>query len=281
MCGVQLQNRYGRVLPTAAVLAGAVATLAAAAPARAGVATYRLGEQDFAHLAGPVLVSQAKAAGANEAYPFDGTVFGDDRTKSFGTVSFAYALAAPPAAAPGTLTLGLIGLDATPGSPATVRLFLDGIEQPNDAFAGVSSPLYRSSASVVTVPVPADLLADGRLEVTVKAVRHGPAFPGNAIEADFSTLTVATVGRPGGGTTGGSIGGIGGIGDPVDGTPDPDGNGLPPGSGGTPGGNPPGGNGNSGGGGGGTSPVPSVPLPPAVLSGGVGLLLAAVLRRRR
>ncbi|HEX8914451.1 MAG TPA: MYXO-CTERM sorting domain-containing protein [Humisphaera sp.] len=248
----------------AALAAAAVA--AAAPPARAGVVTYRLGEQDFADGQGPVLVEQARAAGANEVAPFDGTVFGDDRTRKFGRLSFRYAVAPPTAAGDGSLTLGLVGLDSPPGDGPTVRVFFDGVEQPNAAFAGVSAGAFRSSASVVTVPVPAGFLADGELTVTVKAFRRSPGYPGNAIEADFSTLAVPmTPATPGGG---GSNPGGGGT-DPGGGGTDPGGNGGNNGGGGT----------NNGGGD--TDPPPhSVPLPPAAWAGLAGLGLAVAARRK-
>ena len=108
----------------------------------------------------------------------------------------------------------------------------------------MSSPLFRSSASVVSVPVPASLLSDGRLEVTVKTYRASPGFAGNAIEADFSTLAV-----------------------------------VYPDAG--PGGNDPG-NGSNGGGnnGGGVGRPPMVPLPPGVFMGAAGMLIAEIARRR-
>jgi hypothetical protein len=182
----------------AIVAAAAVAAVAHAPAARGGVVTHRLGEQDFAHGAGPVLVAAAAAAGANEAYPFDGTVFGDDRTRKFGKLSFTYAFQPPAVPADAALTLGLLGLDSPPGTEATVRVYFDGVEQPNAPFAGASSPLYRSSASVVTVPVSAGLLADGELTVTVKAFRRSPGYPGNAIEADFAELSLGRPGHPAG-----------------------------------------------------------------------------------
>ena len=288
MRGSRLSNRLACV----AVAAGA--TLLAGPSALGGLVTHRLGEQDFAHGAGPVLVDDARSAGGNEAFPFDGTVFGDDRARKFGTVRFAYAFKPSAVPADGTLVLGLIGLDSAPGSPATVRLYLDGIEQPNDAFAGASSPLFRSSASVVSVPVDGDLLSDGALEVTVKAFRRSPGYPGNAIEADFSTLSLFDLSTPpgngtgsgngGGGTPGG--GGVPGDGGAGGGTTDPDGgnNGNPnPGQGGNPGPVPGHGVGDGGSGGGGSANPPphAVPLPPAALAGALGLAFAAAAGRRQ
>jgi hypothetical protein len=250
------------------LVAAVAATLAysATGTTRAGVVTYRLGQQDFAHGQGPLLVSQSRAAGSDEAFPFDGTVFGDDRTRRFGRIRFTYSFAPVTTPAAGTLTLGLLGLDSPPGSEPTVRLYLDGVEQPNAAFAGVSSAVYRSSASVVTVPVPAELLADGQLNVSLRAYRASPGYPGNAIAADFSTLQLSTS-ISGGDNSGGSDGGDGG----TDGGTDGENNG---------GGNNGGGN-NGGGIDGGGNPTPNpIPLPPAAWAGLSGLVLAALLRKK-
>jgi len=263
----------GYRLRSAIAACASLVGLLAANSAIAGLTTYRLGEQDFASGAGPILVSDAKAAGANESYPFDGTVFGDDRTPTFGRIRFRYDVAATAPVVDVTLTIGLVGLDSPPGSKPTVKLLLDGQKQPNAAFAGVSSPSQRSSASVVSVPVPADLLADGILDVAIKSFRHGPGYPGNAIEADFSTLTIIDLSSP---PPGGGI---------------PPGSGLPPDDGvipgddpdETPGGQTPGGQ-TPGGqipGDGGAGPVPSVPVPPAVLLGAMGLAMTGWRLRRR
>lgn len=241
-------------LKPAVVAVGLLLSLAPAA--RGGLVTFRNGEQDYAHGAGPILVSSAQIAGSNEAFPFDGTVFGDDRRAAFGRIRFTFHLPSPTTGS-GSLSLGLIGLDSPPGTKPTVKLFLDGVQQPNDVFAGVSSPDVRSSASVVTVPVDAEVLADGQVEVLIKAFRRGPGYPGNAISADFAALTVNAVGlnNPGG-----------------NGTDNPDGpDGPDQGGGGTD---------NPDQGGGGTNNPPAIPLPPAVLIGGLGLALAAVVRRR-
>lgn len=309
--------------PIARLAVGVASVALVGSAARGGpVVVHQLGEQDFADGAGPIWVEQVKTVGKDETFPFDGTIFGDDRNHSFGKVKFAFTFDAPLATADGsradgTLTLGLIGLDSPPGSAATVKLFLNGVEQPNAAFAGVSSPLYNSSASVVSVPVAGSLLAGGTLDVTVKAYRASPGFAGNAIEADFASLAVAGVDPPPGntgntgGTPGGTPGGSGGTpGQPGGGTPgQPGGPPDNPGNGGTPGGNSgggtpgdggtpgnggtppdggtPGGNGNGGGTGnpgGGTGnpsdPPHSVPLPAPVLTGAVGLVCAWLLRRR-
>jgi hypothetical protein len=264
----------------AAAIAAALAMLALAAPARAGVAIYRLGDQDFANGAGPILVDQARTAGAGEPSPFDGAVFGDDRNGKFGKVNFSYSFPAVASANDSTLTLGLIGLDSPPGKLATVKLFLNGIEQPNAPFAGVSSPSFPASASVLSVPVPAELLADGQLQVTIRAFRHSTGFSGNAIEADFSTLAITSPDAHPGGTGGGGnlpggngSGGNGGNGGSGNGGSGNGGNGQ--GSGGN-GGN----GGNSQGGNGGGRPPIAVPLPPAAWCGLAGLLIAVTAVHR-
>lgn len=263
-------SRRTIVAAVAAIVAGV-----SAGSSHAGITTYRLGEQDFANGQGPILVSQSRAAGGNEAFPFDGTVFGDDRTPRFGRIRFSYTFLPPAIASTGLLTLGLLGLDSPPGSEPTVRLFFDGVEQSNSAFGGVSSAVYRSSASVVTVPVPADLLADGQLDIVIRASRPSPGYPGNAIAADFSTLQLAGVSS--GGTDGGGGDGDGG------GT-DGGGNsgGTNNGGGNNGGGTDSGGNGDGGGSnGGGGIPTPNpIPLPPAAWAGLSGLVLAALLRKK-
>jgi hypothetical protein len=257
-----------RVIKSILCLAAApamLAVLAAVSVARGGVVVHQLGQQDFAPGAGPLAVSQLQSAGAAEAYPFDGTIFGDDRRPSgFGEITFAYSFAPPATPLDGTLTLGLMGLDSAPGRRPTVRLFLDDVEQPNAPFAGMSSALFRSSASVVNVPVPATLLADGQLTVTVRAFRSSPGFAGNAIEADFATLAVADGKAPSGG--GGPD--DGGAGKPGDGDGTSGGEGNSPGGGG------------GGNGAGHPGPPLAVPLPPAVLTGMVGLAVARLARRR-
>jgi hypothetical protein len=225
-----------------------VVMLVAGSAASAGIVVHRVGDQDFAVGAGPLPVALVKAAGADEAFPFNGTVFGDDRgPRDFGTVRFTYAFAPTTSPDDGILTLGLIGLDSMPHERATVKFWLDGVEQPNGPFTGMSSPLFRSSASVVSVPVPSSLLADGTLEVMVKTYRASPGFAGNAIEADFSTLAVVYP-------------------EPVAGS----GNGAGDESNG--------GGGTSTGGTGRPGPPATVPLPPGLLMGLGGLLLAKIAR---
>src|SRR3954468_17549631 len=102
--------------PAGAVLVLAV-LLAAGSHASAGVVVHRVGDQDFAAGAGPLPITTVKSAGADEAFPFAGTVFGDDRgPRDFGKVRFSYAFAPPTSPADGLLTLGLIGLDSMPNA---------------------------------------------------------------------------------------------------------------------------------------------------------------------
>jgi hypothetical protein len=264
-------------LPLTALSAFVFALAASFTPAKAGMTVYRLGDQDFASGAGPILVDQAKAAGAGEPKPFDGTVYGDDRNGLFGKIRFSYSFAPIASAADSMLTLGLIGLDSPPGKSATVKLYLNGVEQPNAALAGVSSPSFPASASVVTIPVPSSLLTNGKLDVEIKAFRHSPGFSGNAIEADFSTLSIGTPDvNPGGGGQN-----PGGGGNPGGGT-DPGGNGGGGNNGGgNNGGNNNGGGGNNGGGNGGGSGPVTVPLPSASYAGLLGLALCVIAMRRR
>jgi hypothetical protein len=250
--------------------------------ANGGVTVYQLGDQDFSSGAGPITVDQIKAASVGEPSPFDGTIYGDDRNNRFGKIRFSYSFAPAPGAADATLTLGLIGLDSPPGSPSTVKLFLNGVEQSNAAFAGTSSPHFRSSESVVSVPVSSVLLGSGTLDVTVKAFRRSPGFSGNAIEADFSTLSIGVPDiTPGGSGNGGNGSGNGSGNGPGNGGNGQGSGGNGQGSGGNGGGNGGANGGQNGGGnaGGGGGPV-AVPGPPAAYAGLIGLLLVALVRKR-
>ena len=77
--------RLARVI--ANLVAGAIAALLGLGrPAMAGSVQFQLGDQDFADGAAPVFSSQIRAAGAGEAYPFDGTIFGNDTVRGAGRV---------------------------------------------------------------------------------------------------------------------------------------------------------------------------------------------------
>lgn len=175
-----------------------IASAASAPAVHGGLAVFKLGEQDFADKQGPVLVHDLTQLGMNEPYPFDGTIFGSDFGGKLGAFSYSHAFSLngeKPLWA--TLTLGLLDHDSYPGdSQGTISLLLNGTAQPTGAFLGISNPSFASSASVVTVNVPVELLNSGRLDVNVNAIRPAPHMTGNAIEADFSTLTIFTAPYP-------------------------------------------------------------------------------------
>src|SRR5580765_98281 len=72
------------------VAAVAVAGLCRPEAARAGLASFQfpLGQQDFAGDNTSVFDGQIHTAGAGEPYPFDGSVFGDDRSGKLGSLEF-------------------------------------------------------------------------------------------------------------------------------------------------------------------------------------------------
>ena len=186
---------------TPALLAALGLALSAPATARAGVWVGLMGDQDFAAGTRRVDDSRIRATGVGEPAPFN-VMSGDDRTGSpgsLGRVHFTHAVdpAALSAAAGGvrsaSLTLGLLDIDSPRHSPATVRLYLDGVAQPLRLLRGISASHTPSSADVVTVPVPINLLKDGSLTVELRAIRRAPGFSGNAIGVDFSRLTINTV----------------------------------------------------------------------------------------
>ena len=167
-----------------------------AAPRRGrGAVQFQLGEQDFADGKTPVYSSEIREAGAGEAYPFDGTIFGNDVKPHQGAFEFEHMFdlgTAEPTS--GQLTIGLIDIDSPPDQPLeTVAVYFDGVRQPADMLRGISAPGVPSSVEVVDIPVPAELLADGMLHVSVVAAMPGHGNLGNAIEADFSRLVVNTV----------------------------------------------------------------------------------------
>lgn len=170
------------------------AVLCAARMAGAGAAQFQLGEQDFADGKTPVYSREIREAGAGEAYPFDGTIFGNDVKPHQGAFEFEHMFdlgTAEPTS--GTLTVGLIDIDSPPDQPLdTVLVYFDGVPQPTDLLRGISAAGVPSSVEVVDIPVPAELLADGMLHVSVVAAKPGHGNLGNAIEADFSRLVVTT-----------------------------------------------------------------------------------------
>src|SRR5688572_3023185 len=110
------------------------AVLCAARMAGAGSVQFQLGEQDFADGKTPVYSREIREAGAGEAYPFDGTIFGNDVKPHQGAFEFEHMFdlgtAAPTS---GKLTIGLIDIDSPPDQPLeTVAVYFDGVAQPTD-----------------------------------------------------------------------------------------------------------------------------------------------------
>jgi hypothetical protein len=161
--------------------------------ARGGAVQFQLGEQDFADGKTPIYSYEIRDAGAGEAFPFDGTVFGHD-VKSTGLGAFDYTHAFDlgghqPLSA--KLVVGLIDIDSPPDQPfETIGMTLNGVEQSTAKLAGISASDSASSVEVVELPVSIDLLAGGKLDVGFYARRPGYGNLGNAIEADFSRLVV-------------------------------------------------------------------------------------------
>jgi hypothetical protein len=179
----------------------AVAILAGPGAARAGLVSfqYPLGQQDFAGDNTPVFDWQIRTAGTGEDFPFDGTVFGDDRSGKLGSLQYTQSFdvgtlrAMPGGMRSASLTLGVIDIDSPPGWRPTLGVWFNGVRQPTDPlFTGISAPGIPSSAEVVTVPVSLNLLDRGSLGIRLAALEHAPGFRGNSIAVDFSTLTIDT-----------------------------------------------------------------------------------------
>lgn len=167
--------------------------LGLAVASQAGTVQVQLGEQDFADGKTPVYSREIRTAGAGEAFPFDGTVFGNDvKPGMLGAFDYTHTIdlaGGRPVSA--TLTVGLIDIDSPADHPLdTVSLTFDGIGQPTSVFTGISAMNAKSSVEVIDIPVPIEMLADGALHVAFAAKQPGYANLGNAIEADFSRLTV-------------------------------------------------------------------------------------------
>ena len=160
---------------------------APAGAARAGQVTFQLGEQDFSDGQTPVWTSDIRSAGAGEPYPFDGTIFGDDEKPVLGQFQYVHEFdLAGATATSARLTIGLLDLDSPPeDDQGTIALYFNGVRQSAQAFVGISDRAEPSSAEVVSVPVPLNLLADGHLTVTIQATEAGPGQMGNSVEADF------------------------------------------------------------------------------------------------
>jgi hypothetical protein len=236
-------------------VAGAVALLccvAFARPARAGAVQFQIGEQDFADGKTPVYSREIREAGAGETYPFDGTIFGNDVKPFQGAFDYEHTIDLGGGEMTGaTLTIGLIDIDSPAERPLeTVAVYFDGVRQPTGMLRGISASGVPSSVEVVDIPVPVELLADGKLQVSVVAAMPGYGNLGNAIEADFSRLVVQTSAEQ----------------PPVNPGPDPRPGPFPPPIDGPvdpgPGPNP-------------------VPLPPALIPAGLVLAALAAMPRRR
>lgn len=246
------RRRRSPLLPSIACAVGAAcAGVCSPGTARAGVAAttglvahdFQLGEQDFPAGTTPVYDWRIKQAGLGEQAPFNGQMFGDDRTRSLGAFQFTHTFdLSGLTVRAAELTIGLVDIDSPIGSTKpTIRVSFNGVVQPSAPFTGISSAFAQSSVDVVTVPVSLDLLKSGALTVTVQAIRHAPNFLGNAIGADFSRLTIFA--DPQSSPSGPGV---------------PDGPSGPSGPGSNDGG---GGGGSNGGGGGGDGPPNLVPLP--------------------
>jgi hypothetical protein len=201
-------------------LSSAVVVFAPAGAALAGQVTFQLGEQDFSDGQTPVWTSDIRSAGAGEPYPFDGTIFGDDERPVLGQFQYVHEFdLAGATATSARLTIGLLDLDSPPeDDQGTIALYFNGVRQSAQSFVGISDRAEPSSAEVVSVPVPLDLLADGHLTVTIQATEAGPGQMGNSVEADFSRLVIQTtdvpVVQPGDPGSGNGSGDPGAPGDP-------------------------------------------------------------------
>ena len=157
-----------------------------------------LGEQDFADGQTPILTSAINNAGVGEPFPFDGTLFGSDIIDdSLGSFSYTHTFnLGGDSATAAELTIGLIDHDSFSANfPVnTIDVFFDGVQQPDAQFVGIS--MRPSSASVITMPVPLGLIADGELLVQFVATNPGISFDGNSLGADFSKLEVFAIPEP-------------------------------------------------------------------------------------
>src|SRR5438045_8601251 len=104
-------------------LGSAAACLAWPAPpaALAGLSVVQLGQQAFPDGTSHIYAWQIRGAGADEPYPFDGTIFGDDRDESLGAVHYTYhfeRIGLPDANSglrAAWLTIGALDFDSPPG----------------------------------------------------------------------------------------------------------------------------------------------------------------------
>ena len=188
------RGRLSRGLVCTLLGAAAGVGMAAVTPAtaRGGFVVSQAGDQDFQDGEGPVPVWRTRLLGKGEPAPFDGSVYGDDRTPgALGAFEYAHTFDLTGTAAGAKLTVGLIDHDSPQGDRRnTVALYFDGQPQPTDAFRGISSRSEAGSAHVVTVPVPPELLNDGELRVRFETVRPAREFKGNSLQIDFSRLQI-------------------------------------------------------------------------------------------
>ncbi len=199
---VGLKRESYKMNRTLRALVGAIfATIIAIASSpqiAAGSSMSLLGNQDFNDGKSPVFASEMAAAGADEPFPFDGSLFGndfvDDSLGSFVyTHTFDLGGETPNEA---ELTIGLIDHDSFAATfPVdTIDFYFDGVKQPDAIFKGISA--RPSSVSVVTVPVPVNFILDGELVVYFAATKPGSSYDGNGIAPDFSLLEFRTIPEP-------------------------------------------------------------------------------------
>ncbi len=189
-------NKKLRALVGATIVNAIV--IATSPQAALGTTISLLGLQDFSDGHTPVFASEMNVAGADEPFPFDGTLFGSDNLDdSLGSFTYTHTFdlgGETPTDA--ELTIGLIDHDSFPTQFPydTINFFFDGVKQPDSLFKGISG--WPSSASVVTVPVATELIMDGELIVHFAAQQPGPSNDGNGIAADFSRLEIQTIPEP-------------------------------------------------------------------------------------
>ncbi len=176
----------------------AIIVIASSPQVAQGSTVSLLGFQDFSDGKSPIFAFELANAGADESFPFDGTLFGSDiLDDSLGSFSYTHTFdLAGETPTDAELTIGLIDHDSfdTTFPTDTIDLYFDGVKQPDSSFEGISAP--PSSVSVVNVPVPLSFIMDGELVVYLAAVSPGPGNDGNGIAADFSELEIRAIPEP-------------------------------------------------------------------------------------
>src|SRR5918992_6139443 len=113
------RQRMSRGMACTLLAAAAGVGIVAGAPAaaRGGFVVSQVGDQDFEDRQSPVPVWQTRLLGAGEPAPFDGSVFGDDRTPgALGSIEYVHRFDLNGNAAVGAeLTVGLIDHDSPQG----------------------------------------------------------------------------------------------------------------------------------------------------------------------